>query len=38
MSSPTYLDFNPTQGYIGAPLVTSIFFRIEDVHGLELLQ
>jgi hypothetical protein len=36
MSSPTYLDFNPAQGFIGAQLNTSIFFRIEDVHGIDL--
>lgn len=36
MSSPTYQDFNPLQGHIGAQLNASIFFRIEDVHGLDL--
>jgi hypothetical protein len=36
MSNPTFLDFSPAQGYIGAKLDVPIFLRAQDIHGVDV--
>lgn len=36
MSKPTFLDHNPVRGFIGTQLNDPVFFRVQDIHGVDV--